>query len=80
MITDEWFELKGDRKFSNDSSIISGIGRINNLSVMIIAQEKGRGYYFLDTEELTTGLYDIWFTMEFGGNTYVSSKQQLQLY
>jgi len=43
MITDEWFELKGDRKFSNDSSIISGIGRINNLSVMIIAQEKGRG-------------------------------------
>jgi hypothetical protein len=43
-------------------------------------REKGRGYYFLDTEELTTGLYDIWFTMEFGGNTYVSSKQQLQLY
>ena len=43
MITDEWFELKGDRKFSNDSSIISGIGTIDNLSVMIIAQEKGRG-------------------------------------
>ena len=43
MITDEWFELKGDRKFSNDSAIISGIGTIDNLSVMIIAQEKGRG-------------------------------------
>ena len=43
MITDEWFELKGDRKFSNDSAIISGIGTIDNLSVMIVAQEKGRG-------------------------------------
>ena len=43
MITDEWFELKGDRKFSNDSSIIAGIGTIDNLSVMIVAQEKGRG-------------------------------------
>ena len=43
-------------------------------------REKGRGYYFLDTEDWTEGLYDVWFTMEFGGNTYISSKQQLQLY
>jgi len=43
-------------------------------------REKGRGYYFLDTEDWTEGLYDVWFTMEFGGNTYISSKQQLQIY
>jgi len=36
-------------------------------------RERGRGYYFLDTEELTTGLYDIWFTMEFGGKHIYSS-------
>lgn len=46
----------------------------------VTLREKSRGFYFLDTEDLTVGLYDIWFTMEFGGNTYISSKQQLQLY
>ena len=43
LIADDWFELKGDRKFSEDSSIISGIASINNYTVMIIGQEKGRG-------------------------------------
>jgi hypothetical protein len=43
-------------------------------------REKGRGYYFLDTEDWSEGLFDVWFTMEFGGNTYISSKQQLQIY
>ena len=43
-------------------------------------REKGRGYYFLDTEDWTEGLYDVLFTMEFVANTYISSKQQLQIY
>ena len=43
LITDDWFELKGDRKYAEDPSLIGGIGRIDSYSVMIIAQEKGRG-------------------------------------
>ena len=42
-ITDSWIELHGDRNYSDDLSIICGIGEINSNSVMIIAQEKGRG-------------------------------------
>ncbi|MBI72112.1 MAG: acetyl-CoA carboxylase carboxyl transferase subunit alpha [Candidatus Marinimicrobia bacterium] len=42
-ITDNWIELHGDRNFSDDLSIICGIGEIGSNSVMIIAQEKGRG-------------------------------------
>ncbi|MAZ68904.1 MAG: acetyl-CoA carboxylase carboxyl transferase subunit alpha [Candidatus Marinimicrobia bacterium] len=42
-ITDNWIELHGDRNYSDDLSIICGIGEINSSSVMIIAQEKGRG-------------------------------------
>ncbi len=43
LITDNWIELHGDRKYSDDLSIICGIAEIESLSVMIIAQEKGRG-------------------------------------
>ena len=42
-IADNWIELHGDRNYSDDLSIICGIGEINSNSVMIIAQEKGRG-------------------------------------
>jgi len=43
LITDSWYELHGDRKFSDDPAIICGIGEIDSKTVMIIAQEKGRG-------------------------------------
>ena len=43
LITDAWYELHGDRKFSDDPAIISGIAEIDSKTVMIIAQEKGRG-------------------------------------
>ena len=43
IITDNWIELHGDRKYADDLSIICGIGEIESKSVMIIAQEKGRG-------------------------------------
>ena len=42
-ITDYWFELHGDRYFSDDPAMICGIAVINNLKLMIIGQEKGRG-------------------------------------
>ncbi len=43
MMTDYWFELHGDRKFSDDQSIICGIAIIDGKKIMIIGQEKGRG-------------------------------------
>ena len=42
-ITDYWFELHGDRYFSDDPSMICGIATIDTLNLMIISQEKGRG-------------------------------------
>ena len=42
-ITDYWFELHGDRYFSDDPAMICGIAKINDLKLMIISQEKGRG-------------------------------------
>ena len=42
-ITDYWFELHGDRYFSDDPAMICGIAVIDNLKLMIISQEKGRG-------------------------------------
>lgn len=40
-------------------------------------REKVFGYYYLDTSDMDGGLYDVWFTLEFGGNTYVSERNQL---
>ena len=42
-MTDYWLELHGDRRFSDDPAMVCGISRLNNLKVMIISQEKGRG-------------------------------------
>jgi len=42
-ITSYWLELHGDRKYSDDKAIISGIAKIDKYKVVIIAQEKGRG-------------------------------------
>ena len=40
-ISEDFQELHGDRMYSDDSSIITGIGKVKNLPVMFIAQEKG---------------------------------------
>lgn len=42
-ITDYWLELHGDRYFSDDPAMICGIARVENIKLMIIGQEKGRG-------------------------------------
>ncbi len=41
-IFDEFIELHGDRLFSDDKSIIGGIGRINDCAVTVIGQQKGK--------------------------------------
>lgn len=43
-------------------------------------REKGKGFYFLDTTEMDLGNYDVWFTMEFGENIYISDVSPLQIY
>lgn len=43
-------------------------------------REKRFGYYQLDTADLDVGIYDVSFKLEFGGNTYISDRQQLLIY
>lgn len=38
---DEFHELRGDRLFREDRAIIGGLGRIGDLTVMVIGQQKG---------------------------------------
>jgi acetyl-CoA carboxylase carboxyl transferase subunit alpha len=45
-ITEGFFELHGDRVFSDDHSIVAGLATIGAFDVMLIAQQKGR-----DTKE-----------------------------
>ena len=41
-----------------------------------------QGHYLLDTEslEMNSGIYNVWFQMDFGENRYISEKQQLQIH
>ena len=41
-IVSDWFEVHGDRKFSDDKAIIAGFGYINSVKFVIVGQEKGR--------------------------------------
>ena len=43
-------------------------------------REKNRAFYFIDTTQFDCGVYDIWFELDFGGNVYVSDKNQLLIY
>jgi len=38
---DEFHELKGDRLYREDAAIIGGLGRLGELTVMVIGQQKG---------------------------------------
>ena len=42
-MSDYWLELHGDRKYADDQAMVCGIAKINEIKVMIISQEKGRG-------------------------------------
>jgi|Deesub1362B_J571_1020462.scaffolds.fasta_scaffold00289_27 acetyl-CoA carboxylase carboxyl transferase subunit alpha len=43
LITDDFIELHGDRRFSEDPSVVGGIGSIDGMTVFIIGHQKGRG-------------------------------------
>ncbi|MSP24925.1 MAG: acetyl-CoA carboxylase carboxyltransferase subunit alpha [Myxococcales bacterium] len=39
----DWAELKGDRRFADDASIVAGLARFRGRSVAVIGHQKGRG-------------------------------------
>ncbi len=43
-------------------------------------REKNFAYYLLDTTSLEVGIYDVWFTLNIGDNTFVSDRMNLQIY
>lgn len=40
-MTDDFFELCGDRRFSDDGAIVGGVGYLNGIPVTVIATERG---------------------------------------
>lgn len=43
-------------------------------------RERNYAYYMLDTTNFELGIYDVWFTMNLGENTFVSDRMTLQIY
>lgn len=41
-ILDQWIELHGDRGGKDDSALIGGIGKLNNISVVFIGHQRGK--------------------------------------
>jgi acetyl-CoA carboxylase carboxyl transferase subunit alpha len=46
VLTDQFFELHGDRRGSNDQALVGGVGRIGDQGVVLLGHQKGR-----DTKE-----------------------------
>jgi len=38
------------------------------------------GYYFINTNEYDSGIYNVWFELEYAENTFVSEKNQMQIF
>ena len=43
MISSDFIELHGDRRFSDDPAIVGGVAKINDIPVIIAGHQKGRG-------------------------------------
>src|SRR5260370_16934576 len=41
-ICDDFFELRGDRRFGNDGAILAGLASVNGTSLILIGHQKGR--------------------------------------
>jgi len=46
VLTDEFIELHGDRRGSDDQALVGGVGRIGDQGVVLLGHQKGR-----DTKE-----------------------------
>src|SRR5437868_6751306 len=42
-LLDDWFELHGDRSRADDGAMVTGLGRFDGHTVVLIGQQKGRG-------------------------------------
>lgn len=43
LMTEDFIELHGDRRFSDDKAVVGGLARIKGLPVVIVGHQKGRG-------------------------------------
>ena len=43
-------------------------------------RERNRAFYRIDTNQYDPGIYDIWFTLNFGTNTYMSENFQFMIW
>ncbi len=43
LLSEDFIELHGDRRFADDPAIVGGLAKINNIPVLIIGHQKGRG-------------------------------------
>lgn len=43
MITSDFIEVHGDRRYSDDPAIVAGIAKINDIPMIIVGHQKGRG-------------------------------------
>ncbi len=43
MITSDFIEMHGDRRYSDDPAIVAGIAKINDIPMIIVGHQKGRG-------------------------------------
>ena len=43
-------------------------------------RERMYGYYFIDTSDYDPGIYNVWFELQYAENTFVSEKNQLQIF
>jgi acetyl-CoA carboxylase carboxyl transferase subunit alpha len=43
LLVDDFVELHGDRRFSDDPAVVGGMGKIDGASAMFIGHQKGRG-------------------------------------
>lgn len=43
LITTDFIELHGDRRFSDDPAIVGGLAKINDIPVVVVGHQKGRG-------------------------------------
>jgi acetyl-CoA carboxylase carboxyl transferase subunit alpha len=41
-LLDDWFELHGDRSRADDGAMVTGLGKLDDRTVMLIGQQKGR--------------------------------------
>jgi len=43
LLTEDFIELHGDRRFSDDPAIVGGFAKLNGISMLFIGHQKGRG-------------------------------------